>query len=130
MKCLTFSFLIALITVFSSCSSSNEDNFMTITPSIAFVHEDGSPVAQNECINPTTNYALLIKANANGKGNFKATTIEYTLNGTPNVITFYDDKQQLIGIKLNAGYNIAEIVKSDYKAILYFNSHENFELVP
>ncbi len=129
MKNVTFSFLIVLMTAFSSCSK--DDDFKTITPaSINFVHEDGSPIAQNECINPTTNYALLIKANANGKGAFKATTIEYTLNGTTNVITFSNDKQQLIGVKLNAGYNIAEIVKSDYRAILYFNSHENFELVP
>jgi hypothetical protein len=129
MKYVTFSFLIALITAFSSCS--NVDDYKTITPaSIAFVHEDGSPIAQNECINPTTNYALLIKTNSNGKGAFKATTIEYTVNGTPNVITFSTAEQKLIGVKLNAGYNIAEIVKSDYRAILYFNSHENFELVP
>lgn len=129
MKYLIFSFLIALVTAFSSCS--NDDDFKIITPaSINFVHEDGSPIAQNECINPTTNYALLIKTNSSGKGAFKATTIEYTLNGTPSVITFSNDEQQLIGVQLNAGYNIAEIVKSDYRAILYFNSHENFELVP
>ena len=73
--------------------------------------------------------ALLIKTNSSGKGVFKATTIEYTLNGTPNVITFTDEKQHLIGVQLSAGYNIAEIVNSDYRAILYFNSHENFELV-
>ena len=46
------------------------------------------------------------------------------------MITLSNDEPQLIGVKLNAGYNIAEIVKSDYRAILYFNSHENFELVP
>ena len=129
MKNVTFSFLIVLMTAISSCSK--DDDFKIITPaSINFVHEDGSPIAQNECINPTTKYALLIKTNSSGKGAFKATTIEYTLNGTPNVITFSNDKQQLIGVKLIAGYNIAEIVKSDYRAILYFNSHENFELVP
>ena len=129
MKYITFSFLIVLMTAFSSCS--NDDDFKTITPaSINFVHEDGSPIAQNECINPTTNYALLIKTNSSGKGAFKAITIEYTLNGTPNVITFSNDKQQLIGVKLIAGYNIAEIGKSDYRAILYFHSHETFELVP
>ena len=129
MKNITYSFLIVLMTAFSSCSK--DDDFKTITPaSINFVHEDGSLIAQNECINPTTKYALLIKTNSNGKGAFKATTIEYTLNGTPNVITFSNDEQQLIGVQLNAGYNIAEIVKSDYRAILYFNSHENFELVP
>lgn len=129
MKNVTFSFLIAIMTAFSSCS--NDDDFKTITPaSINFVHQDGSPIAQNECINPTTNYALLIKTTSTGKGAFKATTIEYTFNGTPNVIAFSSDEPQLIGVQLNAGYNIAEIVKSDYRAILYFNSHENFELVP
>lgn len=129
MKYLIFSFFIALITAFSSCSS--EENFKTITPkSIAFVHEDGSPIAQNECINPNTNYALLIKTNSNGKGAFKATKIMYTINGILNIMTFSSDGQQLKGIKLIDGYNIAEIVESDYKASLYFNSHDNFELVP
>jgi len=129
MKNVIFSFLIVLMMSLISCSK--DDDLKIITPaSINFVHEDGSQVAQNECINPTTKYALLIKTNSSGKGAFKATTIEYTLNGTPNVITFLNDKQQLIGVKLNAGYNIAEIIKSDYRAILYFNSHENFELVP
>ena len=129
MKNITFGFLIALMATFSSCS--NDDDFKTITPaSINFVHQDGSPIVPNECINPTTNYALLIKTTSTGKGAFKATTIEYTFNGTPNVIAFSSDEPQLIGVQLNAGYNIAEIVKSDYRAILYFNSHENFELVP
>jgi len=129
MKNVTFSFLIVLLTSLSSCSK--DDDFKTITPaSINFVHEDGSPIAQNECINPTTNYALLIKTNISGKGVFKEITIEYTLNGTPNIITLSNDKQQLIAVKLKAGYNIAEIIKTDYRAILYFNSHENFELVP
>lgn len=129
MKNITFSFLLVVMTAISSCS--NNDDLKTITPaSINFVHQDGSPIAANECINPTTNYALLIKTNSSGKGAFQATTMEYTFNGTPYVITLSNDEPQLIGIKLNAGYNIAEIVKSDYRAILYFNSHDNFELVP
>ncbi len=128
MKYLIFSFLIALITAFSSCSS--EENLKTTTPSIAFVHEDGSPIAQKECINTNTNYALLIKTNSNGKGIFKATKIEYTLNGINNIMTLSNGVHQLNGIKLIDGYNSAEIVGSDHKASLYFNSHENFELVP
>jgi hypothetical protein len=129
MKHIKFSFLMVLLTAFSSCS--NDDDYKIITPaSINFVHEDGSSIVKNECINPTSNYALLIKANANGKGVFKATTIEYTLNGTIKTITFTSHKQQLIGVKLSAGYNIAEIVNSDFRAILYFNAQDDFELVP
>jgi hypothetical protein len=129
MKYLIFCLCISLITTFSSCSK--EESFKTITPeSIAFVHEDGSPIAQNECINPSTNYALLIKTNSNGKGDFIATKILYTFNGVVSYITFSSDGQQLKGVKLIDGNNSAEIVDSDYKASLHFNSHENFELVP
>jgi hypothetical protein len=128
MKYLTFSFLIALITAFSSCS--NEENFKTITPeSIAFVHEDGSPIAQNECINPNTNYALLIKTSSVGTGVFKSTKVEYTLNGLPYIMTFSNDGPQLNRIKLIDGNNKAEIVGSSYKAYIYIDPHNNFELV-
>ena len=129
MKHLKSSFLIAVIIAFSSCS--NDDDFNTITPtSITFVHEDGSPIAKNECINPNTNYAILIKTNSVGKGAFQNTKILYTLNGVLNIMSFTKDGQQLKVIQLIDGNNVAEIVDSDFKASLYFNSQNNFELVP
>lgn len=129
MKCITLSFFITLITVFSSCSSA--ENFKTISPAgIAFVHEDGSPIANNECINPNTNYAILIKTNSNGSGAFNSTKIMYTVNSILYITSFSSDGQQLKGIKLIDGSNVAEIVDSNYKASLYYNSHDNFELVP
>jgi hypothetical protein len=116
------------MTAFSSCS--NDDDFKTITPaSINFVHEDGSPIAKNECINPNTNYAILIKTNSVGKGAFQNTKILYTLNGVLNIMTFTKDGQQLKVIQLIDGNNVAEIVDSNFKASLYFNSQDNFELV-
>jgi hypothetical protein len=128
MKYLKLSFLIAVLIAFSSCS--NDDDFKTITPtSIAFVHEDGSPIAKNECINPNTRYAILIKTNSVGKGAFQDTKILYTLNGVLNIMTFTKDGQQLKVIQLNDGNNVAEIVESNFKASLYFNSQDNFELV-
>jgi hypothetical protein len=33
-----------------------------------FVHEDGAALLQGECINPNTNYAVLIKTNSEGSG--------------------------------------------------------------
>lgn len=129
MKCITLSFFIAFITVLSSCSSA--DNFKTIIPAgIAFVHEDGSPIANNECINPNTNYAVLIKTKSNGTGTFNSTKIMYTINSLLYITTFSIDGQQIKGIKLIDGSNVAEIVDSNYKASLYYNSHDNFELVP
>jgi hypothetical protein len=129
MKHLKLIFLIPVLIAFSSCSK--DDNFKTITSeSIAFVHEDGSPIAKNECINPSTKYAIAINTNSNGKGAFQDTKILYTLNGVLNIMTFTKDGQQLKVIQLIDGNNVAEIVDSNFKASLYFNSQENFELVP
>lgn len=128
MKHKSYSILIAFIIVLSSCSK--DEQFKTITPaSIAFVHEDGSALLQGECVNPNTNYALLIKTNSEGNGAFKPTKIEYTLNGVPFIMSFMSDGQQFNPIKLIDGPNKAEIVGSSYKAAIYFNTHDNFELV-
>lgn len=128
MKYLSFSLLIMLSVVIPSCST--EQRFKTISPkSILFVHEDGTPLLQDECINPNTNYALLIKTTSDGDGIFRVTKIEYTLNGVPYVMSFSSDGEQLNKIKLIDGDNKAEILGSSVKTYLYFNSHENFELV-
>ena len=128
MKYKSFSIIIIFIIVLSSCS--NDEEFKTIAPaSIAFVHEDGSALLQGECINPNTNYALLVKTNSEGSGIFKATTIEYTLNGVPFIMSFMSDGEQLNPIKLVDGQNKAQIVGTPYKAYLSFNTHDNFELV-
>lgn len=112
----------------SSCSE--EQEFKTITPaSIAFVHEDRSPLLEGECIDPNTNYALLVKTNVEGTGIFKSTKIEYTLNGVPFIMSFMSDGEQINPIQLIDGQNKAQIVGTPYKAYLIFNTHENFELV-
>lgn len=124
--------LIVLISFFSIVlfSCSKDEQFKTITSSsIAFVHEDGSPIDPNECINPNTNYAILIKTNSSGNGIFRSTQIDYTLNGVPLIMSFMSDGQQLYPIKLIDGNNTAEIVGTPYKAYLNFNTHANFELV-
>jgi hypothetical protein len=128
MKQKSYSVLIAFIIVLSSCSK--EDEFKTIAPaSIAFVHADGSALLQGECINPKTNYAVLIKTNSEGSGIFKSTKVEYTLNGVPFIMSFMSDGQQLNPIKLIDGENKAEIVGTTYKAYLSLNTNTNFELV-
>lgn len=128
MKQKLYSVLIAFIIVLASCSK--EDEFKTIAPtSIAFVHADGSALELNECINPNTNYAVLIKTNASGNGNFKSTKVEYTLNGVPHIMSFVRDGEQYNAIKLIGGTNTAEILGTQYKAYLYFNTNANFELV-
>jgi len=128
MKHTLFSVFIVFILVLSACSK--DEQFKTITPAnLSFVHEDGSPILQGECINPNTNYALLIKTNSEGNGIFRSTKVEYTLNGVPYVMSFMSDGEQLNPIKLIDGYNKAEIVGTSYKAYIYFNTHNNFELV-
>lgn len=128
MKHKSFSILIAFIIMLSSCSK--EDGFKTIVPaSISFVHEDGSAILQGECINPNTNYVVLIKTNSEGSGVFKSTKIEYTLNGVPFIMSFMSDGQQLNPIKLINGENKAEIIGTPFKAYLSLNVNTNFELV-
>jgi hypothetical protein len=128
MKNKLFKVLIAFIVVLSGCSK--EEQFKTIAAtSIDFVREDGTALELNECINPNTNYAIKIKTNAVGDGVFKRTTVEYTLNGVPYVMSFTSDGEQSNPIKLLEGYNKAEIVGTSFKTYIYFNTHNNYELV-
>ena len=128
MKYKFFTILITCITVLSSCSK--EEQFKTINAtSIDFVHEDGTALELNECINPNTNYAIKIKTKSEGDGIFKRTTVEYTLNGVPFIMSFTSDGDQSNPIKLLEGYNRAEIVGTSIKTYIYFNTHDNYELV-
>lgn len=128
MKHIIYSLFTLFILVLSSCS--NEEQFQTIVPaSISFVHEDGSALLQGECINPTTNYAILIKTNSEGNGVFIPTQIEYTLNGVLYVMSFISDGEKSNTIQLISGQNKAEIVGTSLSAFIYFNTHDNFELV-
>lgn len=128
MKYKFFTILIAFSTVLSSCSK--EEQFKTINAtSIDFVHEDGTALELNECINPNTNYAIKIKTKSEGDGVFRRTTVEYTLNGVPFVMSFTSDGEQSNPIKLLEGYNKAEIVGTSFKTYIYFNTHNNYELV-
>lgn len=128
MKNKLFKVTILFLIILTSCSKDEE--FKTISPSsISFVHQDGSPILQGECINPNTNYAILIKTNATGDGDFRNTKIEYTLNGVPLVMSFNKDGEQLNPIKLVDGNNTAEIIGGGFKINLYYNTHNNYELV-
>lgn len=144
----SFFILIALVFAFSSCSSDddggdnqqnnggggeNNSSGKTIIPSgIAFVHADGSALAANECINSTTNYALLISSTSTGEGSFKPREVKYTLNGTQYVTTFSTDgNHQLTGITLVDGTNRVEIVGTNFAAEVHFAAPDtSFTLVP
>jgi hypothetical protein len=132
----SISILIGFIIVLSSCSKDENGNevpvqqFKTITAtSIAFVHEDGSALLQGECVNPDTNYAILIKTSSGGSGDFKTTVIEYTFNSITYQMSFSSDGEQMNQIKLIYGLNKAGIVGADYKTELYFSAAETFELL-
>lgn len=128
MKRTSYFILITFIIFLSSCSK--DEQFKIITPtSIAFVHVDGSALLQGECIKPNTNYAVLIKTIAEGSGVFKSTKIEYTVNGIPYIISFTSDGTKSNPIQLISGQNKAEIVGTSHSAYMYFNTHDNFEVV-
>jgi hypothetical protein len=118
MKFKSFGILIAFIIVLTSCSQDQEFKTIAAT-SIAFVHKDGSPLVQGECINPNTNYAVLVKTSSEGSGIFEATTIEYTLNGVPFIMSFMSDGEQLNPIQLIDGQNKAQIVGTPYKRTFF-----------
>lgn len=119
--------LIFCTILFSSCT---EELFReTVPESVAFVHDDGTPISPNDCINPNGNYAILITATSIGDGSFQPTAIEYSLNGVPYVVTFIKDEDRITPIKLRDGFNKVEIVGTAFTKSLYFDSHTTFELV-
>jgi hypothetical protein len=136
----SFFILITLVFLFSSCSKGDDeripidDQEITIVPfKITFVHEDGTAIAADECINPTSNYALLISTKYEGNlasEEIKPTPVKYTLNGTQYVATFLKDGDQVLNkAKLINGNNTAEIAETTLKTQLYLLAPDDFVFV-
>jgi hypothetical protein len=119
---------IALVLVFISCTKQEE--LITIVPNkIAFVHENGTPILYNECINPNSKYAIAISTKGEGNGNFSPKNVAYSINGVPYSMSFARDGTQLFSVVLVDGINKAEITATSFNTTLNFNAHTEFEIV-
>jgi len=120
--------LTAILLLFSGCSK--DDEFVDIVPSqINFVKEDGTLLTADDCIDPSKKYNVLIETVAEGSGSFKATKVEYTVNGVSYSMTFMRAGTQINAVNLVNGLNIAQIVESGYVAIINYVVQTDFELV-
>lgn len=120
------SMAILFLVLFSNCK---KDEITLSANSINFIHEDGSLITQSECINPNENYAILIETEAEGEGNFKAITIDFTVNGFLHSMTFTRDGIQKIPITIIDGQNTAQIVSTEHSCELFCVVQGDFELV-
>ena len=128
MKTKIYTIFIALLLVFISCSKDEE--FITISPAnISFVHEDGTDIPINECINPDGKYAVKIETKAEGSGTYKVISVDYTINGVLRTMTFLKEGAQINPITLIDGLNTVQIVESGYTSNLNFVAQSEFELV-
>ena len=125
MKIKQYSILILVMIVFFGCSDQDE---ITIRPqSISFVHADGSKIAENECISPNVNYGIKIETNYVDQN--RPFRVDYSVNGVVYTMTFTVKTSQVNPITLINGNNAAQIVGSNYKAVLKYVDQGDFELV-
>ena len=128
MKLKVYTFFLVFLVVFVSCSK--DEDFKTISPAnISFVHQDGTEISINECINPNGKYAVKIKTTSQGSGKYKVISVDYTVNGFLKTMTFLKEGTQLNPVTLIDGLNTAQIVESGYSSNIYFTAQGEFELV-
>ena len=128
MKIKIYSILITFLVVFLSCSKDEE--FTIISPAnISFVHENGTDISINECINPDGKYAVKIEVTAQGSGEYKVISVDYTVNGFLKTMTFLKEGVQIDPVILIDGMNTIQIVETGYTSNIYFVKQDDFELV-
>lgn len=109
---------------------SKEEEFTIISPAdISFVHEDGSDISINECINPSGKYAVKIRTTAEGNGKYKVINVDYTINGTLHSMTFLSEGSQIIPVNLIDGKNTAQVTGSSLTSNIFYVAQGDFELV-
>lgn len=129
MKIKTYSiFIVLLLLVFLGCSKDEE--FTIISPAnISFVHENGTEISIDECINPEGKYAVKIETTAQGSGKYKVISVDYTVNGVLKTMTFLKEGSQINPVTLLDGLNTVQIVESGYTSNLNFVAQGEFQLV-
>lgn len=128
MKIIIDSILIALLVAFVGCSK--EEDFTIISPeNISFIHENGTDISINECINPDGKYAVKIETISEGSGKYKVISVDYTVNGVLKTMTFLKEGAQIDPVTLIDGMNTIQIVESGYTSNIYYVKQDDFELV-
>jgi hypothetical protein len=126
MKIKQYSILILFMVVFFGCS--HYDDEITIVPqSISFVHADGSKISENECISPYVKYGIKVETNYVDVN--RPFRVDYSVNGVVYTMTFTSSTSQVNPVTLTNGDNSAQIIGSNYKAVLRFIDQGDFELV-
>lgn len=119
-------YILALVMfLFFSCSESEETAIYS--KSISFVHADGTKLAENECISPNVKYGIKIETNFVDIN--RPFRVDYSVNGTTYTMTFTTSTSQTNPITLVNGNNTAQIVGSNYKAVLKYVDQGDFELI-
>lgn len=125
MKIKQYYILILVMIVSFSCS--DQDETVIVPQSISFVHADGSKIAENECISPSVKYGVKVETNyVDANRPFR---VDYSVNGVVYTMTFTASTFQINPITLTNGENSAQIVGTNYKAILKYIDQGDFELV-
>ncbi len=113
-------FLALAILMLFSCESDDSISVIETHPSgIRFLHIDGTEIEDMDCINLEMKYLVEISVFQAGEGLFKPTSVNYSVNGTTNSMTFSKQSQliQTNQVVLILGSNIAQIentlLKSD-----------------
>jgi len=121
-------YYILLLVMIVSFSCSDHESEITIVPlSISFVHADGSKITENECISPNVKYGIKIETNYVDQN--RPFRVDYSVNGVVYTMTFTVKTSQVNPITLINGNNAAQIVGSNYKAVLKYVDQGDFELV-
>ena len=132
-----FTFILLII----SCSKSDDSNDTT-TPvieskviesfdpiSISFMHEDGTSISSDDCINPNIAYAIQIEATKNSQGNTQISKVDYTINGALFSMSFSQAGIKSNPISLVNGKNIAELVTTAISTEVTYIVQGDFQLV-
>lgn len=124
MKITTYSAIILFVALFVSCS---KDSVLQVAdPEIAFVYEDGREIADGECANSASRFAL--KVTLSGQNN-NPTIISYTLNNIVYRVTFTNTTVVRIPLTLIEGENTAQLIGSDVVRKITLVSQEGFQLI-
>ncbi|MCP2029851.1 hypothetical protein L1276_005045 [Flavobacterium sp. HSC-32F16] len=125
MKMKQYYILAVVMFLFLSCSEREETTIYS--KSISFVHADGSIISENECISPNVKYGIKIETNFVDVN--RPFRVDYSVNGVAYTMTFTTVNSQVNPVTLVNGDNAAQIIGSNYKAVLKYVDQGDFELV-
>ncbi|MCM0667355.1 hypothetical protein [Flavobacterium tyrosinilyticum] len=108
-----------------SCSEHEETPIYT--KGISFVHADGTKLSENECISPNVKYGIRIETNFVDIN--RPFIVDYSVNGTVYTMTFTTSTSLTNPVVLANGNNTAQIIGSNYKAVLKYVDQGDYELV-